>query len=40
VELASGSKITVHVTPLSDYSSEPQVTKRFPLHVALDFVPQ
>jgi hypothetical protein len=39
VELASGSKITVSVTPLSDYSDEPKLSKRFPLQVALDYVP-
>jgi len=40
VELASGSEITVTVTPLSDYSDEPKVTKPVPLQVALDYVPQ
>jgi hypothetical protein len=39
VELASGSKIEVRVTPLSDYSDEPAVTRRFPLQVVLDYVP-
>jgi hypothetical protein len=39
VELASGSKIEVRVTPLSDYSEEPKVTKEFRLQVALDYVP-
>jgi len=38
VELASGSEIQVRVTPLSDYSDEPKVTKRFPLQVVLDYV--
>jgi len=40
VELPSGSSIQVRVTPLSDYSEEPKVTKRFQLQVALDYVPQ
>jgi hypothetical protein len=39
VELASGSKITVSITPLSDYSDEPKLSKSFPLQVALDYVP-
>jgi mono/diheme cytochrome c family protein len=39
VELASGSKIAVHVTPLADYSDEPVVTRKFPLQVVLDYVP-
>ena len=39
VELASGSKITVRVTPLSDYSDEPAVTRRLPLQVVLDYIP-
>jgi hypothetical protein len=39
VELASGSKIEVHVTPLADYSDEPAAPKRFPLQVVLDYVP-
>jgi hypothetical protein len=39
VELASGSKIAVRVTPLSNYSDEPRVTRRFPLQVVLDYVP-
>jgi mono/diheme cytochrome c family protein len=39
VELASGSKIEVRVTPLSDYSDEPRVTGRFPLQVVLDYIP-
>jgi hypothetical protein len=39
VELANGSKIAVHVTPLSDYSDEPVVTRKFPLQVVLDYVP-
>jgi hypothetical protein len=40
VELVSGCKIQVRVTPLSDYSDEPKVTRRFRLQVALDYVPQ
>jgi len=40
VEVPSGSKIQVHVTPLLDYSDEPKTTKRFPLQVVLDYVPQ
>lgn len=39
VELAGGCKIEVYVTPLADYSDEPKVIKRFPLQVALDYVP-
>ena len=39
VELASGSKITVSVTPLADYSDEPKATREFPLQVVLDYVP-
>ncbi len=39
VELASGSKIAVHVTPLADYSDEPVVTRKFPLQLVLDYVP-
>jgi len=39
VELASGSKITVSVTPLADYSDEPKATREFPLQVILDYVP-
>jgi hypothetical protein len=40
VELPSGSKIEVRVTPLSDYSQEPKPASRFPLAVALDYVLQ
>ena len=40
VELASGSEIKVTITPLSDYSEEPKVTKQVPLQMALDYVPQ
>jgi hypothetical protein len=40
VELANATKIQIRVTPLSDYSEEPKVTKRFQLQVALDYVPQ
>jgi hypothetical protein len=39
VELATGTKISVHVTPLADYSDEPPVTRQFPLQVVLDCVP-
>jgi hypothetical protein len=39
VELASGSKIAVHVAPLADYSDEPVVTRKFPLQLVLDYVP-
>jgi hypothetical protein len=39
LELASGSRIEVHLTPLADYSDEPAVTRRFPLEVTLDYVP-
>jgi hypothetical protein len=39
VELASGTKIAVHVSPLPDYSDEPTVTRKFPLQVVLDYVP-
>ena len=38
-ELASGTKIVVHVAPLADYSDEPVVTRKFPLQVVLDYVP-
>jgi hypothetical protein len=40
VELAAGSKIEVTVTPLAPESDEPRQPKRFPLQVALDYVPQ
>ena len=40
VQLPSGSKIQVQVTPLSGDSDEPKLTKRFPLQVILDYVPQ
>jgi len=39
VELASGSKITVSVTPLADYEDEPKVKRVFPLQMILDYVP-
>jgi hypothetical protein len=39
VELASGTRIAVRVTPLADYSDEPKVTSRFPLQVVLDYIP-
>lgn len=40
VELPAGSEIKATVSPLSDYSDEPRVMQRFPLEVALDYVPQ
>lgn len=40
VQLAGGSKIQVHATPLSDDLDEPKMTKRLPLQVILDYVPQ
>lgn len=40
VQLASGSKIQVHATPLSDDSDEPKATKELPFQVILDYVPQ
>ena len=39
LEIPAGSKITVHVTPLPDYSDQPKVTRHFPLQVVLDYVP-
>lgn len=39
VELASGSKIAVSVTPLASYEDEPKVRRVFPLQVVLDYVP-
>ncbi|PYU34258.1 MAG: hypothetical protein DMG31_06635 [Acidobacteria bacterium] len=39
VELASGTKITVRLTPLPDYSDEPKAARQFPLQVVLDYVP-
>ena len=39
VELASGTRIAASVTPLADYSDEPEVRSRFPLQVVLDYVP-
>ncbi len=39
VELASGTKITVRLTPLPDYSDEPKAARQFPLQVVLDCVP-
>ncbi len=39
LEIPAGSKITVRVTPLSDYSDQPKVTRQFPLQVVLDYVP-
>ena len=40
VNLAGGSEIKVTLTPLSDYSEEPKVTKQVALQMALDYVPQ
>ncbi len=40
VQLPSGTKIQVSVTPLSDDSEEPKVTKRSTLQVILDYIPQ
>ncbi len=40
VDLVSGSEIKVTLTPLSDYSDEPRVTKQIPLQMALDYIPQ
>jgi hypothetical protein len=39
VELASGTKIELRATPLSDDSEEPKPAKRFSLQLALDYVP-
>ena len=39
VEIPAGSKVMVHVTPLSDYSGQPSAAKRFPLQVILDYIP-
>ena len=39
VELATGSKIAVSVTPLADYGDEPKVTRVFPLQLVLDYIP-
>lgn len=39
MELASGSKITVTLTPLADYSDEPKVAEQVPLRVTLDYIP-
>ena len=39
VELASGSKIAVSVTPLADYEDEPKVTRVFRLQLVLDYIP-
>jgi mono/diheme cytochrome c family protein len=39
VELSSGSKIAVSVTPLADYEDEPKTTRVFPLQLILDYVP-
>ena len=40
MELPGGVEIEVRATPLADYSDEPRVTQRFPLQVALDYVPR
>ena len=40
MELAGGSTIEVRVTQLADDSDEPRTPDRFPLQVALDYVPQ
>jgi len=40
VELPSGSEIKVTITPLSDYSEEPKVTRPVPLQMAVEYVPQ
>ena len=40
VELPAGSRVTVQATPFSDYSDEPQTTRRFPLEVGVDYLPQ
>ena len=40
VELTAGTKVEVRVTPLSDYSEEPQASRRFMLQVILDYIPQ
>jgi hypothetical protein len=40
VELPAGSEIKVSTSPLSDYSEEPKVTRKLPLEVALDYLPQ
>jgi hypothetical protein len=39
LEIPAGSKITVRVTPLPDYSDQPKATRQFPLQVVLDYVP-
>jgi len=40
VDLARGSEIKITLTPLSEYSEEPKVTKQLPLQMALDYIPQ
>jgi hypothetical protein len=40
VQLPSGSKVEVRATPLSDDADEPKMTKRLPLQVIVDYVPQ
>jgi hypothetical protein len=38
VEVPTGSRVTVRVTPLPDYSDAPKVTRQFPLQIALDYI--
>ena len=40
MELPGEVEIEVRATPLADYSDEPRGTQRFPLQVALDYVPR
>ena len=40
IELASGTKVEVRVTPRAPDPSEPSPPKRFPLEVGVDYVPQ
>lgn len=40
VEIPAGAKIEVAVTPLPPNDDEPKVPQRFPLQVAVDYVPQ
>ena len=41
IELPGGSAIEARFTPLADYSDEMKASAgRFPLHVAVDYVPQ
>jgi hypothetical protein len=39
VELPTGTRLAVRVTPLADDSDEPKAPSRFPLQVVLDYVP-